>query len=110
MPGKGNGHTKLVSFENAIELIMVLPGKVAKKARAKFANIIRRYLAGDKSLTVETSRSLCRNRVFSYSQRFNPKKKFKHRRYITPPPPTQTESNSHGMLQGLFIRRDRSGA
>jgi hypothetical protein len=53
MPGKGNGHTKLVSFENAIELIMVLPGKVAKETRAKFASIIRRYLAGDHSLIVE---------------------------------------------------------
>jgi hypothetical protein len=53
MPGKGNGHTKLVSFENAIELIMVLPGKVAKETRAKFASIIRRYLAGDHTLIVE---------------------------------------------------------
>jgi hypothetical protein len=51
--GSGSSKTKLVSFEHAIELIMVLPGKVAKETRAKFANIIRRYLAGDKSLIVE---------------------------------------------------------
>ena len=32
---------------------MVLPGKVAKETRSKFAAIIRRYLAGDKSLISE---------------------------------------------------------
>jgi hypothetical protein len=53
MAGKGNGRTKLVGFQDAIELIMVLPGKVAKETRAKFADIIRRYLAGDKSLITE---------------------------------------------------------
>lgn len=51
--GKGNGRTKLVTFEHAIELIMVLPGKVAKETRAKFADIIRRYMAGDESLVKE---------------------------------------------------------
>jgi hypothetical protein len=50
---RGGHKTKLVSFSNAIELIMVLPGKVAKETRAKFADIIRRYLAGDKSLITE---------------------------------------------------------
>jgi len=53
MPGKGNGHTKLVSFQNAIELVMVLPGRVAKETRTQFANIIKRYLAGDHSLVQE---------------------------------------------------------
>lgn len=51
--GPGNSKTKLVSFENAIELVMVLPGKVAKETRCKFRDIIKRYLAGDKSLLVE---------------------------------------------------------
>jgi hypothetical protein len=50
LPGKGNAHTKLVSFQHAIELVMVLPGKVAKEIRVQFANIIRRYMAGDQSL------------------------------------------------------------
>jgi hypothetical protein len=49
----GGHKTKLVSFENALELIMVLPGKVAKDTRKTFASIIRRYLAGDKSLITE---------------------------------------------------------
>ena len=49
----GGHKTKLVSFENAIELIMVLPGKVAKETRKTFASIIQRYLAGDRSLITE---------------------------------------------------------
>jgi len=51
--GSGNTRTKLVSFEHAIELVMVLPGKVAKETRVQFANIIRRYMAGDKELISE---------------------------------------------------------
>lgn len=52
-PGRGNGRTKLVSFQHAIELAMVLPGKIAKETRAQFAGIIQRYLAGDHSLIAE---------------------------------------------------------
>ena len=53
LPGKGNAHTKLVSFKNALELVMVLPGKTAKETRTQFANIIQRYMAGDESLVRE---------------------------------------------------------
>ena len=53
MPGKGNAHTKLVTFEDGAELAMVLPGKVARETRANFAGIIKRYLAGDESLISE---------------------------------------------------------
>jgi hypothetical protein len=42
-----------VSFNDALELIMVLPGKMAKEMRTKFADIIKRYLAGDASLIKE---------------------------------------------------------
>lgn len=49
----GGPKTKLVSFENAIQLTMILPGKMAKETRIKFADIIRRYLAGDLSLISE---------------------------------------------------------
>jgi hypothetical protein len=52
-PGKGNAHTKLVSFDDAIELIMVLPGKVARETRMKFRDIIKRYLAGDDTLIAD---------------------------------------------------------
>lgn len=53
MPGKGNGRAKLLTFEDTIELIMVLPGKIAKEFRLKFVDIIKRYLAGDHSLIQE---------------------------------------------------------
>lgn len=53
LPGKGNAHTKLISFKDALELVMVLPGKVAKETRTQFANIIQRYMAGDEALVNE---------------------------------------------------------
>ena len=53
MNGKGNGRTKLVSLDNALELVMILPGKVAKETRTQFVNIIKRYMAGDESLIHE---------------------------------------------------------
>jgi len=46
---------KLISFGDAILLIMVIPGRSATQARLKFADIIRRYLGGDHSLLVEIS-------------------------------------------------------
>lgn len=42
--------TKLLSFKDAAEFIMVLPGEFAKGVRKQFADIITRYAAGDKSL------------------------------------------------------------
>ena len=53
MPGRGNAHTKLLTFQNAIELVMVLPGQITKETRAQFASIIQRYLAGDHTLISE---------------------------------------------------------
>ena len=53
MPGKGNARTRLVTFKNAIELVMVLPGKLAKETRTKFAEILTRYMAGDEGLVRE---------------------------------------------------------
>lgn len=52
-PEKGGHPTKLLTFQNALELVMVLPGRIAKETRTQFANIIRRYLAGDHSLISE---------------------------------------------------------
>jgi hypothetical protein len=42
-----------VSFKDALELVMVLPGKVAKQTRTQFVGIIQRYMAGDMSLVLE---------------------------------------------------------
>jgi hypothetical protein len=50
---RGGYPTKLISFHDAIELAMVLPGKIARETRTKFASIIQRYLAGDQSLISE---------------------------------------------------------
>ena len=50
LPGKGNAHTKLLTFQNAIELVMVLPGRISKKTRSRFANVIRRYMTGNSPL------------------------------------------------------------
>ena len=49
-PTIGGFPIKLITFEHAIELAMTLPCKVAKETRIEFANIIRRYLAGDEPL------------------------------------------------------------
>jgi hypothetical protein len=53
MPGKGNGRTKLLSYQHAMELIMVLPGQTAKIIRQGFVNLITRYNSGDLSLIKE---------------------------------------------------------
>jgi FtsZ-binding cell division protein ZapB len=50
---RGGPKTKLVNFNDAIKLIMVLPGNTAKQTRAQFASIIQRYMAGDQSLVTE---------------------------------------------------------
>jgi len=50
IPGKGNANIKVLSFNDALQLIMVLPGKLAKETRQKFADILKRYMAGDQSM------------------------------------------------------------
>jgi hypothetical protein len=45
--------SRLLTFDHAIELVMVLPGKKAKGIRSKFAEIIRQYLRGDKTMVKE---------------------------------------------------------
>ena len=42
--------SRYVNFKHANELVMVLPGKVAKETRGQFAEIIRSYIAGDDTL------------------------------------------------------------
>ena len=57
----GGYKTKLVSFEHALELIMVLPGDEAKRTRVQFANILKRYMAGDKTLIAEIDANAASN-------------------------------------------------
>jgi len=51
--GSGNSKTKLINFRDAIQLVMILPGKIAKETRAQFADIINRYIGGDQTLITE---------------------------------------------------------
>ena len=53
MNGLNAPATKLVTFKDAIELIMLLPGKTAQKIRCNFAKIIQRYIGGDTSMITE---------------------------------------------------------
>ena len=63
------GHpTKLIKFEDAVELVMVLPGKMAKAYRQKFAEVIVRYLDGDLSMCTEIARNKEMGKVDSYLQ------------------------------------------
>jgi hypothetical protein len=45
--------TKLLTFQDAIEFVMVLPGQTAMAVRQQFARIIRQYMAGERSLIAE---------------------------------------------------------
>lgn len=50
----GSGHkTKLLTIEDSLELVMVLPGKMAQGFRIKFSKILVRFLAGDHTLIDE---------------------------------------------------------
>jgi len=53
LSSRGGHPTKLLTPQDGIELIMVLPGKMAKETRGKFANVLQRYMAGDESLIGE---------------------------------------------------------
>ena len=61
--GSGNSKTKLVSFEDAIELVMVLPGKVAKETRCKFRDVIRHYTLTSKPMMKRSQTLNKTNRV-----------------------------------------------
>ena len=48
--GKGNARTQLVNLKDALQLIMVLPGEMAKTVRAQIGDIMTKFFAGDESL------------------------------------------------------------
>lgn len=45
--------TKLLTVDDSIQFIMVLPGRTAKEVRQQFGVIIKRHIAGDQSLHAE---------------------------------------------------------
>lgn len=65
---RGGYPTKLISMQNAIELLMVLPGKMAKKVRKQFKEIIVRYLDGDRSMCHEIEANHSMGKIKSYSK------------------------------------------
>jgi hypothetical protein len=63
----------MVSFANAIKLLMLLPGKLAKANRSKFAQTLYQYYAGDAKLKAEIDQSMARSKqdqsmMFRYCQ------------------------------------------
>ena len=50
LPGNGKWPVKLVTFEHALELVMVLPGTAAKAFRVQACDILKRFFAGDQTL------------------------------------------------------------
>lgn len=61
LSNRGGHKTKLLTMDDAILLIMVLPGETAKEVRHQFANIIRRYMAGDQQLVNEINSNASSN-------------------------------------------------
>jgi hypothetical protein len=53
LPGNGKWPVKLLTFEHALELVMVLPGTAAKAFRVQACDILKRYFAGDQTLHAE---------------------------------------------------------
>lgn len=48
---------RMVSFANAVKLLMLLPGKLAQANRSKFAQTLYQYYAGDAKLKAEIDRN-----------------------------------------------------
>lgn len=48
--GQGNSKTELINLKDAIQLIMVLPGEMAKTIRAQIGDVMTKFFAGDESL------------------------------------------------------------
>ena len=48
--GQGNSKTEIINLNEALQLIMVLPGDMAKTVRAQIGDIMTKFFAGDESL------------------------------------------------------------
>ena len=53
LPGKGNAHIKLLTFQDAIDLIEVFPKNMPRGKRDQFKEILRRGRDGDKTLFLD---------------------------------------------------------
>lgn len=52
-PGQGQSSQPVITLDGALQLIMLLPGKMAKLCRVSAYSVLKRYLAGDSSLVDE---------------------------------------------------------
>lgn len=68
LSSRGGPKTKLITLEDAIELVMALPGKKAKLIRKGMVNIIMRYLDGDRSMCQEILENQNKGRAWSYTK------------------------------------------
>lgn len=59
---------RYISLQDAITLIMVLPGKTAKLVRKQFKDIIVRYLDGDRSMCLDIEANHAMGKVRSYTK------------------------------------------
>lgn len=50
LSNRGGHKTKLLNLQDAIQLIMVLPGEMAKTIRAQIGDVMTKFFAGDESL------------------------------------------------------------
>ena len=63
--GKGNSRTQLVNLKDALQLVMVLPGELAKSVRAQISNVMTEFFKGSESLVdqiranAESSAPIC---------------------------------------------------
>ena len=59
-PGRGQRDTPVVDVRGIVEIVMLLPGQHAARARRQAAELLCRYLGGDLALVDE----VCRSRGF----------------------------------------------
>ena len=76
LPENHGKKTKLVTFDHALELVMVLPGKIAKEFRVKACDILKRYFAGDQSLHAELDRNAVSESPINQMARESLKRKY----------------------------------
>ena len=55
LPGNGKWGVKLVTIKDALELVMMLPGSMARWVRSGLCDILARHLSGDPTLAAETA-------------------------------------------------------
>ena len=55
LPGNGKWGVRLVTIKDALELVMMLPGSVARSVRSGLCQILTRHLSGDPTLAAETA-------------------------------------------------------